>query len=288
MKNNFMTVSENCVKFYSRAKYYITADGELKLIQVQQMNLPVFRASGFEEHEIESKLDIIEHEFSKENQPILEDDEESNILKEYIELQNKKRALRRARTNAFDKILCNPDLDAFVTLTIAPEAVADRTKWEDCYKAIKTWLNNRVTRKSLKYVMCAERHKSGGIHFHALMNREALNLKLATNAKTGEILKDKGQTLYNISDWKIGFSSVKLLGCTTQDREKVAKYIFKYMGKSGIDGMIGGRYLHSGGKLVTPIFAYGDNPEEFMKGEEAKYSFAREHNGIEYKVWNFV
>lgn len=275
---NCLTVSGTLTHHYVRAKYYRTADGVTKLAKVQAMSVPIFSEKGFElRRSEEPELDAIFDEAEEAAATPSESDKKHNAW----------RALHRAKLNAFDKILCNPDLDTFVTFTISPEAVADRTSWDDVYKRIRMWLSNRVTRSGLKYVICPERHKEGGIHFHAIMNSEALNLTPATNANTGEPLTHRGARLYNVADWSLGFTSAELIQSATLDREKVAKYIFKYMGKQGTEGKIGGRYALIGGQLASPIYIYGEDPREFLPDTEG-YFRQSSHDGIDYQEWSFI
>lgn len=270
------------VKYYTRAKYYRTPDGTMKLAQIQHMTVPAFRVPGFEEPEkLKGLFDDAADACADNDPPEPGEDGEEDAT-------NRRRALRRAKITAFDKILCNHDLDTFATFTLSPEAVNDRATWEDCYKCLKIWCNHRVTRNGLKYIICPERHIAGGIHFHGVMNSPALDLIQATNAHTGEPLTHNGKPLFNVQSWRYGFSSAALVDCTTLDREKVAKYIFKYMGKQGINGMIGGRYVLSGGNLATPFYLYGNSPEEFTTGETPTGHAESENSGILYREWNYI
>lgn len=292
-------VSEGQVKFHTRAKYYKTADGVMKLAKIQQLSFPSFRIPGFEEvnRKGNPKLDVLLEELEAEasaKRSAIPDlyDEGASIDIEKAKLPAWKN-LHRAKINAFDKILCNPDLDTFATFTISPKHVQDRASWEDVYQRLKVWLSNRVSRNGLKYVICPERHKLGGIHFHAIMNSAALKLTPATNAHTGAPLVHNGQPLYNVADFNLGFTSAELIQSATLDREKVAKYIFKYMGKQGIEGKIGGRYALIGGELASPIYLYGTDPREFIpisEDEVRESGFYREsdHEGIKYREWSFI
>ena len=270
-----------------------------KLAKIQQLSFPSFRLPGFEEvkrkgnPELDALLEELEAEASAQSSaiPALYD-EGASIETEDAKLPAWKN-LHRAKLNAFDKILCNPDLDTFATFTISPEHVKDRASWDDVYQRLKVWLSNRVSRNGLKYVICPERHKKGGIHFHAIMNSKALRLTPATNAHTGAPLVHNGQPLYNVTDFNFGFTSAELIQSATQDREKVAKYIFKYMGKQGIEGKIGGRYALIGGELASPIYLYGTDPREFIpisEDEIRESGFYREseHEGIKYREWSFI
>ena len=283
---NLLTVRESTVKHTVRAKFYRTPDGECKLAKVQCMSLPIFKEAWFEPCGYdEARFNAL---FDEAEEALAEPSEnECDSASESDKKHNAWRNLHRAKLNAFDKILCNPDLDTFVTFTISPDAVNDRTSWEDVYKRIRMWLSNRVTREGLKYVICPERHKAGGIHFHAIMNSSALKLIPATNAKTGEPLTHNGAPLYNIADWSLGFTSAERIQSATLDREKVAKYIFKYMGKQGTQGKIGGRYALIGGQLASPIYFYGEDPREFLPDTEGYYRTST-HEGIDYQEWSFI
>ena len=291
-------VGESQVKFHTRAKYYRTPEGAIKLAKIQQLSFPSFRLPGFEEvkkgnPELDALLEELEAEASAKRSAIPElYDEGATLEPEEAKLPAWKN-LHRAKMNAFDKILCNPDLDTFATFTISPEHVKDRASWEDVYHRLRDWLSNRVKRRGLKYVICPERHKLGGIHFHAIMNSVALKLTPATNAHTGAPLVHNGQPLYNVADFNFGFTSAELIQSATLDREKVAKYIFKYMGKQGIEGKIGGRYALIGGELASPIYLYGTDPREFIpisEDEVRESGFYREsdHEGIKYREWSFI
>ncbi len=292
-----LKVSENQVKFYTRAKYYKTPSGEMKLAKIQEMSYPAFRIPGYEEcKESKEALAPFFDDAEELCSAIPEMYDESSAFKAEDNSEANRTAwknLYRAKIKAFDKILCNHDLDTFVTFTISPESVGDRASWEDVYHRLKVWLSDRVQRRGLKYVICPERHKRGGIHFHAIMNSKALKLTPATNAHTGTPIMHNGQPLYNVKDFKFGFTSAELIQTQTLDREKVAKYIFKYMGKQGIDGKIGGRYALIGGELASPHYLYGGSVNEFLPYSEDQTraeAFYREseHEGIKYREWSFI
>lgn len=183
---------------------------------------------------------------------------------------NVERASRRAKIAAFDKILCNPDLDTFATFTYAPEFVTDKADWDDCYGYLKNWLSNRVQRQGLKYVIVPERHKSGAIHFHGILNSAALHLERAVSPRTGRPLSHAGNPLFNLTDWKGGFTSAEIIKGGREDRAKVAKYIFKYMGKQ-TGQKIGGRYMLSGGDLKQPVYVYEDSVDFFLGSQAPVY-----------------
>lgn len=174
-----------------------------------------------------------------------------------------KRSKRRAKSKMNDLILCN-NFDLFCTLTLNPEQI-DTKDYAVVIKKLNTYLDNRVRRNNLKYVGVPELHKKGGLHFHFLCNSESVNIvdsgtvscngkkkpiKIATADRYG-VPENERQTVYNISDWKLGFTTaVKTYG----DIKAVANYVGKYITKS--NNKVGGRWYYSGGKLNRPFYKY--------------------------------
>ncbi len=113
--------------------------------------------------------------------------------------------------------------DYFLTLTF------DRTKIDSsdynllCDKVSK-WLNNLRSRYApdLKYLIVPELHKDGiHYHFHGLL----ANIGNITLKDSG--IKKNGHIIYNMANWKYGFSTVsKVL-----ESNKVSSYITKYITK---------------------------------------------------------
>ena len=203
---------------------------------------------------------------------------------------NLERSLRRAKIAAFDLILCNSDLDCFVTLTYNPESVEDKTSYEECYKKLKSFLSNMVQRHGLKYVLVPERHKSGAIHFHAICNSSALCLRRAYNPNNGRDICHNGRPIYNVLDWKYGFSTAEFIAGEEADREAVSKYIFKYMGKQNGE-KIGGRFFLHGGDLSKPFCLYGDSEQEFMNDARNRPTHQIEVSpaeGLTYWEWSYI
>ncbi len=255
----FRPIPENLARHKVRAKYVPLPDGSLRLVSIQASTLPVFLPSGLESRKSD-KWD------SKPKSVLL--DSASSVSGD-----NVKRASRRAKIRAMDFILCNPDLDAFATLTFNPDS-ADRASWDDVYShKLKNWLDNRVRRHGLKYIVVPEYHKDGNaIHFHAVMNAAALDLTEARYADSGRLVKKRrageSKQLYNLSDWPAGWSTVeRVTGVGSTD--KVAKYIFKYMGKQ-LGQRIGGRYFLHGGQLASPVYRYGEEIDQFLSPDLAE------------------
>lgn len=158
-----------------------------------------------------------------------------------------KRSYNRARANCFDLLMCNPDLDCFVTFTVDP-GQADRENYNEICKKLSVWLSNRVQRRGLKYVLVPEYHKDGkSIHFHGLTNWEALELVDSGHRR-------RGSKVYNVRDLPLGFSTAIRIEGEDATR-KVSKYIWKYMTKQN-GQKIGGRFFLHGGPMEVPRYEY--------------------------------
>ncbi len=273
LDTKFLHVSDALVRYKVRAKYYVAEDGTITLACVQKFAEPRFRPDGWELSEGEPRP-------TKRSSSAASSDAEELLA----------RATRRAKTNAFDMIMCNSDLDTFVTFTYAPEQTDDKADYDGCYKQLGVWLSNRVQRRDLKYVCVPERTKKGDIHFHAIMNRSALKLVPSLSPYTGKRLQHNGNDLWNVSDWKYGFTSAEIIGKSSDDRRAVAKYIFKYMGKQ-MGQKIGGRYALIGGDLRRPIYRYADDERDLMSTEDVptyERNVVLEDCGVDYHEWVFI
>ena len=253
-------VSENLVLYRARAKY-IPCETGLRLASVCEFSQPVFNPTRAKKAaEIIIPEDLLAYGVDIDEDCVIGEGE----ISEAERAKYRDRAVRRAKTAAFDIICCNPDLNAFVTLTFAPEYV-DRTDYNECYVKLKVWLSNRVSRKGLKYVCVPEHHKDGeAIHFHMICNDNALSY-----VYTG--MQRRGNKIFNLTDWKWGFSTMMLIGESDDDRTKVSKYIYKYMGKQ-LGQKIGGRHYLHGGRLEYPIYVYGESLEELAGDEKPVYT----------------
>ena len=163
-------------------------------------------------------------------------------------------AIRRAKERIFDIVMCN-DWKYFCTLTIDPKE-NDSSDVAFVRKKLKKWLNNMQNRRGLQYLLVPELHKIGGkIHAHLLINDCDLKLedsgtvavpsykkpiKIETADRFG-IPQDQRKTVYNITDWKYGFTTaIRTYG---DNYLRTAIYIMKYITKDS--DMIFGKYFWS-------------------------------------------
>ncbi len=196
-----------------------------------------------------------EKEKKKKREATPSDDEES-----------RRKSYNRARNNLFDLLMCTPAFDCFVTLTFDGRLI-DRYNYDEIVKRIGVWLDNRVRRKGLKYVLVPEHHKDGAVHFHGLMNTAALTLSRSFNAHNGSALfDDEGRPIFNIADFTLGFTTVIPLSGDNA-RVATAKYCYKYITKSQ-GKKVGGRYYLSGGDLGRPRYEYVICDYDSISGKE--------------------
>lgn len=186
---------------------------------------------------INNHLELIEQNESKKNESITRADN-----------------LRRAKNRIFEIAMTNK-WDYFVTLTV-DGSKADRYNAQELSKPVSKWLQNMVQRRDIRYLLCPELHKDGAIHFHGLIS-EGLNLtdsgtvrvqghkkplKIST-AKSYGIKSADMQTVFNIKDYKLGFSSAIR---TDENREAISGYMTKYITKDM--QKIFGNFYFAGGK----------------------------------------
>ena len=168
------------------------------------------------------------------------------------------RSRRRARSAVRDLAYSN-DFDMFVTFTL-DERKIDRYDVVEITKMLNSWLDNRVRRNGLKYVLVPELHKDGAVHFHGLISAAALTpedsgtltnggkpRKPRSAAQRHEWLENGWHIVYNLPEWTLGFSTgLYLYG----DHDAAVSYVLKYIAKS--EAKIGGRWYYHGGALALP------------------------------------
>lgn len=172
----------------------------------------------------------------------------------------------RARAAVRDIALCN-QFEYFFTWTLDPAKI-NRYAAEEVLKVIQNFLKHMVSRKNFAYVIVAELHKDGAIHFHGLCKLGDLRIEPAVNPYTGEVLEtERGQIIYNMPDWKLGYST-----CIPIDEnyERTCNYIAKYLTKDAVKAThkIFGKWYFSSRNLVKKpdIYLVHDvTYDEFMQ-----------------------
>lgn len=216
-----------------------------------------------------------------------------------VDPANVDRAIRRARGRVRDIALAN-HLEYFVTLTLSPEEV-DRYDMAAILKRMRTILDNQVRRHSLRYVLVAEHHKDGAVHFHGFMG---WGTEPPQTVESGTMRPPKGgkpqrvpkslwlkrsmagwQMVHNLPWWNLGFSTaLRIRG----SYDATVSYVLKYISKEslGVDGRkLGGRWYYSGGQLRAPEVERLDiDPTDLARLPDAYCCEIREA-GLSLVIW---
>lgn len=132
-------------------------------------------------------------------------------------------SIQRTRTSLRDYIVVN-EFELFCTFTYDPKKV-DSFDISESKRVLSRWLNNsRRTSPDLAYIVVPELHKSGRVHFHALIKNYKGKLK------DSGVVRKSGR-LYNISGWSYGYSTAVIIKASKDDHAKVASYMSKYITK---------------------------------------------------------
>ena len=146
----------------------------------------------------------------------------------------KKRNLSKMKSLIYDLAYENgcivPWID-FVTITFDDNKV-NAFNYDEAKNKLKQWLD-RMRRKSrdMRYIIIAELHKSGRIHFHGLFSNVNWELIPARNPHNNRLIYKNGCQIFNIKDFNYGFTTVSKI----KDINAVTYYITKYITKDLLD-----------------------------------------------------
>lgn len=225
-----------------------------------------------------------------ENQLYYDPIEVNKKKKKGDSVQNEPRndSIKRAKDQIFDLVL-NNEFEYFFTGTINPD-LHDSKSPSELLKPVQQWLKDMVRRYGLHYIMIAERHKKGGIHFHGLLKSDKeLNMvysgtklykghkKPIADDKAEKMKLYEGREVYNLKSWSFGFTTcIKLQG----DRMNTAFYVTKYITKDC--KKIFGRFFWHSQNLKKPLIVIQDMDFDSIESYEVngfKYIFKRGEQG---------
>lgn len=165
---------------------------------------------------------------------------------------------KRAVDRIFDIAYINR-FDYMITLTIDAEKI-DRYDPMAIAEKVKIWLKNAVKRRNLRYLIVPELHKDGAVHMHGLISGDFDYVDSGTVsvpdyekpirretaiARGYDLNSDHVHTVYNIPQWKYGWSTA--VACYG-DVANAAKYMCKYVTKDL--KKIFGKYYYAGGDII--------------------------------------
>lgn len=147
--------------------------------------------------------------------------------------------------------------DWFITLTFSPEEV-DRFDYDACAALVLKFTQSLRWYNCL-YMIIPEQHKSGAWHFHGLIKGD-LPVTLARNPQGKLIFDNKRRPIYNVINFKVGFSTATQIG----DSDKTVSYITKYLTKDKMAKVPKGkkRYWASRGLPKPEVTTYLGGLEE--------------------------
>lgn len=110
----------------------------------------------------------------------------------------------------------------FFTFTFSPEKV-NRYDYTECSKKFSVWLSNiRRVCPDMVYLAVPEQHKDGAFHFHGLFS----NVDQLTFTYSGKLDK-KGRCIYNIGNYRWGFTTATRVDDTCRAASYLCKYVTK-------------------------------------------------------------
>lgn len=298
MVDNGLFLTKEQAFYNGRTKYYIDSSGQRVPYEIMVCNRPVF-SSGLEVSDFTKAVEW-RLEYQAANEELFGDKHVSS--RGYKSAPATKQELldssrRRAKRKIFDYCICN-EFDMFITLTLDKELI-DRDDYGAVIKKLNSFLGNRVRRHGLKYIGVPEYHKNGGLHFHFAVSGGGFKLVDSgcvsveghkkpirnTTADKLHVPHEQRHTVYNITDWRLGFSTaIKTYGSrgalATYLSKELCKPVQKQLVNSGAIDKIGGRWYLHGGDLRKPVVVYHN--QDFNAGGE---SYSLSTDGGDFKVY---
>lgn len=211
--------------------------------------------------------------------------------------ENTARAARRAAARVRDIALSN-EFSWFITLTLDKDKI-NRYDIKEITRKLNTWLDNQVRRKGLKYVLVAERHKDGAVHFHGFINEvpglvasgtwkvpgHKKPIKPRSEAQRREWAAHGAEAgfheVFNWEAWPLGFTTaIRLYG----EYNSAVAYVCKYIRKQVGGGKIGGRWYYSGGALEAPAVELVDLGLQEFASDPEMYRFEIPEAGLQFGI----
>lgn len=193
------------------------------------------------------------------------------------------------------------DWEYFITLTFSEEH-ADRYDFSNCMKKASKWFNHQKDRyaKDMKYLIVPEMHKNGAWHIHGVIadtgtmsivdsGRVAIGKKAYKRTEANK----EYPTIYNLSGWKLGWSTATAV----TDTYKVSTYITKYITKDLCESSKGKKRYYRSRNIPEPeentYLIPASEREEFLQavadsiGMEIEYekSLATDYVTVDYRFY---
>lgn len=160
------------------------------------------------------------------------------------------RSLRRTKKAVRDYVLCN-EFQLFATFTFGSE----RSDMDRCRSRMANWLKRQAKLSSnLQYLIVPELHKSGDLHFHAVIKGFEGTVHQAVDEETSTPKRNKkGRFMYNLPSFRAGFTDVKKIDRKEGSLTAIANYLTKYITKNMPVFPNKNRYWASHGLKIPPV-----------------------------------
>lgn len=185
--------------------------------------------------------------------------------------------------------LCN-NFRWFVTLTFDPEKV-NSSDYETVKNTLLKWCRKiRDKYEKFDYLMIPELHKSGAVHFHGLLGDVPAQFVEAVHPKTGEPVTRHDRQVYNLADWKYGFSDCEEI----ESPERAASYITKYITKTLLTDkkMYNKKRYYNSQRLAKPAVTFSMSDNTDLKGFTPNFGIIEtdeeKRNIIDIGIYNLM
>lgn len=142
----------------------------------------------------------------------------------------------------------------FLTITFDRKKI-DSSDYDLLCSKVSKWINNIRSRYApdLKYLLVPELHKDGvHYHFHGLL------ANIGSMKLTDSTVKIRGQQIYNLENWKYGFSTVSKI----KDSGRASSYLVKYITKELCAVSMGKKRYWCSRNLDRPVITVYNLPYE--------------------------
>lgn len=198
-----------------------------------------------------------------------------------------KRHLKEKKEKILDLALNNDNWEYFVTLTFKDCPLLGYSH-DRCLELLKLWINNQKHQNpDMRYLIVAEFHKSGRLHFHGIFsNVPKWKLAKATNPKNGKNLVINGTQIYNLTNYKLGYTTVSKV----KYQDRVSSYISKYITKELMHLRFKKAFWYSRNleKPLNDYHYYDSDLKEVFKNEKILFNDKVNKSDCHIEVLNYT
>ena len=197
-----------------------------------------------------------------------------------------KKHLKEKKEKILDLALNNDHWQYFVNLTFSDEELGGKYSHEKAIELLRKWINNQKHQNpTMSYLMVSEFHKSGRLHFHGIFaNVSKWNLVPARYPKSNRLIKINGKQIFNLMNYKLGYTTVS----EVESQERVSNYISKYINKELMNLKFKKAFWYSRDLEKPKLdYHYYDKQLSELYTENVEYSDQLNRNDSTIELLNF-